>query len=815
MKKTLANRRMFRQGGAVNSGPTGILASSPSLIDAVAQDAMNVQGGPTVRMADGGIVRMANGGVASRGFAGPDYARMPVDSLTPNIMPGTGDDFVLKLGINPNFANRKGIPVLENLIDSRRALKLPANVMAAVGSRDVGDDDTVSERYMRLFPESLEPGGADQALTQAGQPVSRMDEFLYGVKSGAAQSARNFGQSINALTDVLTRKAPAGQERSDFTSDLLQTRAVMEMKERRPDLASEIDNLAADILKKNPEIDADALKNTVAYGLEKELIDKAARLMERDPTTMDEGDTEDSPAVDAMRIDPEKAENVYGRDLGQDDTLGEEDESDPTTIEDEPDPTTIADEPDPTGKAQRSKAQGRRFPLPPRKPNTVMGPGDQELDPNAGKYKMAGEEAVNQIKEAAKSGNEEETKNKLEDYINEFKSAIPEYEGKSEAEKGFDLVKMGMAVAAGESPEAITNISKGVLATIDNFTEDEKAKRAYKQQIALSAAKYGLQNLRRDREQLAADAKENRALFKDVFRVKTGETFTKADGTVAKEGDTVILTVGDIRGGKVDTSKLITEKNLIQQIKTKNSVAAANLDILKNKTTKPNKFGPTSKQYIEDGMRLRTNVATQSLLNRALVELQKPGGEGPLGIKATAKNMLLSLANSVNEKEFTESVFGPLDSQNKFDDFTNRAVTIQIEGLINEGGKITDQERKLAKEIGGALSKGAFSGVFEDRVRLERQIKEFSQALQRDSEARSRQMGLAERAWGDHYTTIDQVGKGPSYGQMLRAARPKLRGDSSPMASRILPGSINWTDIVSTDDKGTVTGFKRDWNSKK
>ena len=67
MKKTLANRRMFRKGGSVSSGAMGILASSPSLIEAVAQDAMNVQGGPAIRMAEGGIVRrMANGG-----FIGP------------------------------------------------------------------------------------------------------------------------------------------------------------------------------------------------------------------------------------------------------------------------------------------------------------------------------------------------------------------------------------------------------------------------------------------------------------------------------------------------------------------------------------------------------------------------------------------------------------------------------------------------------------------------------------------------------------------------------------------------------------------------
>ena len=786
MKKTVANRRMFRQGGAVNSGPTGILASSPSLIDAVAQDAMNVQGGPTVRMADGGIVRMANGGSIG------DY--LPTQNAP--------------LGLRFPRSGRRiqlGFQVPE---DERRVRA-----------------EMTSEELMKLFPAdaSLEGGflGAQRLRTEGdpsffagitkspSTPLGEIASVPYAVFDQMARRLSRGGtKAAQVVADVAEGLVTTRPEGKDYQTHFGQIMAVNDMVRRAPtvtgvsqeDIGAEIAELGKRIVAQEPDIPPDELKKYITG----EIYTKYEGSVPIPGEGLDYEDVDMRPQdVTGLAVEE------FPEDLGQDDTLDEDDaRGTPSIVPAVPKEGEV--EPKAPPKSGGAFNEGV---------DTVMGPGDQELDPNAMKRRTetpgVSAEAVKQIKDAAKSGNEEETKNKLEDYINEFKSAIPEYEGKSEAEKGFDLVKMGMAVAAGESPEAITNISKGVLATIDNFTEDEKAKRAYKQQVAMSAAKYGLQNLRKDREQLAADAKENRALFKDVFRVKAGETFTKADGTVAKEGDTVILTVGDIRGGKVDTSKLITEKNLIQQIKTKNSVAAANLDILKNKTTAPNKFTSTSKQYIKDGMRLRTNIATQSLLNRSLVELQKPGGEGPLGIKATAKNMLLSLANSVNEKEFAESVFGPLDSQKKFDDFTNRAVTTQIEGLINEGGKITDQERKLAKEIGGALSKGAFSGVFEDRTKLERQIKEFSQALQRDSEARSRQMGLAERAWADHYTTIDQVGKGPSYGQMLRAARPKLRGASSPMASRILPGSINWTDIVSTDDKGTVTGFKRDWNSKK
>ncbi|MAK52169.1 MAG: hypothetical protein CMG85_23565 [Marinobacter sp.] len=625
MKKTLANRRMFRQGGAVNSGPTGILASSPSLIDAVAQDAMNVQGGPTVRMAEGGIVRLPSPGT-SRG-------RFPVDSLTPNIMPGTGDDLVLKFGINPNFANRKGIPVLENLIDPRKALKIPATVMAAVGSRDVGDDDTVSERYMRLFPESLEPGGADQALTQAGQPVSRMDEFLYGIKSGTTQTARNLGQSINALTDVLTRKAPAGQERSTFTSDLFQTRAVMEMKERRPDLAPEIDNLVADILKENPEISADALKNTVAYGLEKELIDKAAKFLEADPTTMDEGDTEDSPAVDAMRIDPEKAENVYGRDLGQDDTLGEEDESDPT------------------GKAQRAEAQGRdadTSPLvkqgrlagiiPPRKPDANIAGGSQNEIEALGTPADA-KDAAEQVKQTFDKPDmkPEETKRGMEYYLDQFKGAVPKYEGMSESEKGMLIAEAGLRVMAGQSPQAIENIAKGLQGVSKEFIADKKAKRAYDQQISLSAAKYALQAVRKDEEREAALAKEGRGLKTVVWT----EDVMGPDGKLrGKKGTAGFITNDEIHSGLFDgqfeAGVTLAQERLKNQGKKADSILRKMIGQTKKGGQSDKFLNDSLKEYRTSSLKL-SDLATQLALVDSSLKISQDGKVTGLGAYVNRK----------------------------------------------------------------------------------------------------------------------------------------------------------------------------------
>ena len=322
----------------------------------------------------------------------------------------------------------------------------------------------------------------------------------------------------------------------------------------------------------------------------------------------------------------------------------------------------------------------------------------------------------------------------------------------------------------------------------------------------MSAAKYALENIKSDKIRAEALAKEKRELYEKIFVVRKGQDPFDYQGRILKPGDRVIVPVGAIQDGSFPLDKVQSETSLIDEIKSANATTRSYLSLAGKQIVTP-KNVPV-KRYIADSMRLRTNIATRSLLSRALVELQKPGAKGPLGVAATAKNMLLSLANSLNKKQLAESYFGSLTSQKNYDDFTNRAVTTQIEGLINEGGKITDQERKLAKEIGGALSKGAWSGVFEDRNKLERQLVEFSQALDRDSESRVRSMSLDEKTWDKHFRNLEDAEKGYSYGAILREARPTLSSPAAPRAARIIPGSINWKDIITVGKDGKVTGFK-------
>ena len=120
-----------------------------------------------------------------------------------------------------------------------------------------------------------------------------------------------------------------------------------------------------------------------------------------------------------------------------------------------------------------------------------------------------GETAVTSLVAAlSQEGNEDEKADLGQKYIDEFMSRMPKYEGKTRFEKSMDLMKFGMAIAAGQDPNAIANISKGFLAMGDTFTEDAKERRKYKKEVGLAAAKYGLDQINKDRDLDKADKRD-------------------------------------------------------------------------------------------------------------------------------------------------------------------------------------------------------------------------------------------------------------------------------------------------------------------
>jgi len=124
----------------------------------------------------------------------------------------------------------------------------------------------------------------------------------------------------------------------------------------------------------------------------------------------------------------------------------------------------------------------------------------------------------------------------LKQLIKEFTDNAPEYKG---MDKGLAIAKIGFAMAAGQSPNAITNIAKALEQGADMFIEDNAKRDAFNRQVQLSALQYGLGEVAKQRAQGRADARNF-----DTYVVGKGG-YTAPDGTKFEEGQMVELSMAE------------------------------------------------------------------------------------------------------------------------------------------------------------------------------------------------------------------------------------------------------------------------------
>ena len=124
------------------------------------------------------------------------------------------------------------------------------------------------------------------------------------------------------------------------------------------------------------------------------------------------------------------------------------------------------------------------------------------------------------------------------DFAKQFADMGPKYEG---IDKGLLLAQIGFAIAAGESPNAMSNIANGLLSGSDMMIKDKQAKNEFDRQIQLAAMQYGLAE-----EGKARDRSSNPLKF-----VALEDTTYKGKKVMA--GDAIYIPYGDIEknGGVV------------------------------------------------------------------------------------------------------------------------------------------------------------------------------------------------------------------------------------------------------------------------
>ena len=315
---------------------------------------------------------------------------------------------------------------------------------------------------------------------------------------------------------------------------------------------------------------------------------------------------------------------------------------------------------------------------------------------------------------------EKEATKTLAAYKQEFMDEMPEYEGMSEAEKGFALMEAGLRVAAGESANAITNVAKGLKGLGAQFAKDEKEKRAWKRQVDLSAAKYALQKSSTDDANALALAKENR-VFKR-FIVKT--PFTEG-GVRYKEGSIYQPTVGDMREDNFSsilpnlTTEGIYTKYIDEKIKAADLIKRTYGPTMLGSGKGAEKGSDWEKSFTDYNVTLndlKTSSTMVTMIDSSIaINAQgKVTGLTNLGKRAVAKlaasagmSQELSTLKKLGEKDGIESL--------KFRDQQQVIANMMLREILGEGSKnVSNIDRQLAGEIVGLMTEyGSIAAVPE------------------------------------------------------------------------------------------------------
>ena len=143
------------------------------------------------------------------------------------------------------------------------------------------------------------------------------------------------------------------------------------------------------------------------------------------------------------------------------------------------------------------------------------------------------------INKLINTGTKEEQQAELKQLMQEFSQNAPKYEG---MDKGLAIAKIGFAMAAGQSPDALTNIAKALEGGADMFIKDKRERDAFNRQVQLSSLQYGLGEIGKKK---AFERQKALSVFNKQFDfekyVVGPEGFTDEKGNTYAEGDEVTI----------------------------------------------------------------------------------------------------------------------------------------------------------------------------------------------------------------------------------------------------------------------------------
>jgi len=317
---------------------------------------------------------------------------------------------------------------------------------------------------------------------------------------------------------------------------------------------------------------------------------------------------------------------------------------------------------------------------------------------------------------------------------------------------------------AGQSPNAITNIAKGLKGLGSELAKDAKEKRAYDRQIGLSAAKYALTSTSKDREKMEAFERSERELAY-IVNLKTRETKT--------------VTKADLRAGNIPKGFTPTKDPTAAFINS----AKATASILKQEAALAGKGEITSKwtklgeNYTKASQSVLDSVQSKTLLGPAIQTLfaKNPDGSNKVpvtgieGVMNSSWNRLRNAFGITNDDIVTKKG----EARDAYLSRVKAVIAKKITAILGESNRtISTPDRTRADEIAGVFTGYFLDPATRDPDILRDKIRILWQTLDNDEKRGTATMNRIESEVGN----LKVPGGSEYYRNVLRRGRRELLG---------------------------------------
>ena len=779
--------------------PQGIMASSQPLVDAIAADALNPQGGGTLSE-DDGTLSMAQGGLASEQVMAQGFATGGVS--VPLVQPGSraerrmelgrapepfsdltfGDQHLFSKQFNKAMDLRKG--ALQKItpygIGPSLQSEVPPGDYGSVITRGIGraydymtkSREEMTENDIRRAREAAQSVGfnsMDELNAERRRIESiPLDDWMLDAGSNA-KTREYFLNPKNippGYPDVMVESPEDDTIPENFVVDPAVERAINRNIPPGEDTSEEINIARA--------VGADGLIRSKYPGMPDHVVDAVNRAMVapgNEDKTLEE--------VVSLIAFPEDIEKYLAAVVPSVSETGGEIVADP-----DEDPY-LDDLMGHTAADEAAYVAASRQPTE-APPDAGGQPAEREVD-----------NAVKQVQDAFKDPDvpPDESKKLLKDYMDEFKKAMPEYKGMSEEEKGWALLEAGLRIMGGQSPDAIKNITDGLKGLGPQFAKDAKEKRAWNRQVDLSAAKYALESVAKDRVQEIALAAEGRKRPYELVALKAFDF----EGRLIKKGQAFPGTEQQLRDGLLEKYPLTYAKTYIANAK---SVAALAKQALGGRVS-PESFTKVQAKYLDDLANFKSGVRMKAVL-RESARLATSGGV--LGGTALLKDYANKAMNALGVQMKDRTKFLQAYSSTAREDYSakqKRLGTLMATQLLRESSKtLSDYDRKRVEELIGALT-GTGESLWASENVLKDRLINLEMSIDEGIRGSSNSMLSAEETWRKEITK-----GGTSLGNILLRARQRGLGEITQLRGSPTARSYLLSDIYDRKTKKFKKGFR-------